>query len=262
MAHISNPGARAGGKPDKAWSFRRGAAVILLAFALYAALSVGHMQLVARTIGMEAYLGDGERLPASLLIVSQASKAAALMAAIWLLIVRPAPDGWRAVGFRAASLVWFLIAGGLGLLFVATGFGLVRILIDFVPSWSGFTAAPFTFADSGGAGVAASYLLMTVALTPIAEEVFFRSFLYRWMTGHHPVWAAALFSSIMFGASHIIPPQAINAALLSLALIWLYRASGSIWPAILAHAVNNAVGVTLASLAAEGRLPAWATAPG
>ncbi|TGY90338.1 CPBP family intramembrane metalloprotease [Marinicauda algicola] len=249
-------------RPGAGWGFYRGAGVILTAFGLYAVLSIVHMRTVAATIGMEAYLGDGERLPASLLLVSQASKAAALLAAIWLWLARRPSIGWASLGLRPAPPLWLVAGSAIGLAFVPAGLLIVKAVIAVMPAWAGFTGAAFAFADPASLWVSAAYLLMTIAITPFAEEVFFRGFLFQWMTGHRPVWLAALMSSAMFGAMHILPPQAINAALLALVLVWLLRASGSLWPGILAHAVNNAAGLLLGAAAAAGRLPDWLTPPG
>jgi membrane protease YdiL (CAAX protease family) len=52
-------------------------------------------------------------------------------------------------------------------------------------------------------------------------------------------------SSVMFGVAHILPPQAISAVLMALILCWLYWRTGSIWPAVVAHITNNALGISL-----------------
>lgn len=49
----------------------------------------------------------------------------------------------------------------------------------------------------------------------------------------------------MFGVAHILPPQAISAALMALLLCWLYWRTGSVWPAVAAHITNNALGIGL-----------------
>lgn len=244
------------------WRFTTGAGVILTAFGLYALASFAHMRIVAGTIGMEAYLGEGERLPASLLVISQASKAGALLFAIWLILARRRDIGWAGLGLRPASPGWLALGAGMGLVFVVTGLVLVKTLMAVLPAWAAFTGPPFAFGDASSFAVQAGFLVMTLAITPFAEEVFFRGFLFRWMTGHHPVWLAAVISSVMFGAMHIVPPQVINAALLSLVLIWIFAASGSLWPAIMAHAVNNTAGILLGAVAAAGHMPDWLTPPG
>lgn len=249
-------------KPAPLWKFRDGIIVLGAAMLAYTLMSWGHMAIVARTVGMEAYLGSGDRLPASILVVSQASKAAALLGALWLLGLLPKRLDWSAVGLRPVRAGWLILGGIAGLGFVVTGLLLVKALIAFIPDWAGMTRSPFAFGEANGWAMSAAFLALTFAITPFAEEVFFRGFLYKWMKGHRPVWVAALVSSAIFGASHIIPPQAINAFVLSLVLIWLYEKSGSIWPAVIAHAVNNIAGTLLSALAAQGHLPAFLTAPG
>lgn len=248
--------------PASPWKFRDGIIVLGAAMLAYTLMSWGHMAIVARTVGMEAYLGSGNRLPASILVISQASKAAALLAALWLLGLLPKRLDWSAVGLRPVRTGWLVLGAAAGLGFVVTGMLLVKTLIAFVPDWAGMTRSPFAFGEANGWAMSAAFLALTFAITPFAEEVFFRGFLYKWMKGHRPVWVAALVSSAIFGASHIIPPQAINAFFLSLVLIWIYEKSGSIWPAIVAHAVNNIAGTLLSALAAQGHLPAFLTAPG
>lgn len=249
-------------KPAKLWNFRDGIIVLGAAMLAYTLLSWGHMAIVARTIGVEAYLGSGDRLPASVLVISQASKAAALLGALWLVGLLPKRLDWSAVGLRPVGAGWLILGGLAGLVFVVTGFLLVKAMIALIPEWAGFTRSPIAFDGTNGWAMAVAFFVLTFAITPFAEEVFFRGFLYKWMKGHRPVWLAALVSSAIFGASHIIPPQAINAFVMALVLIWIYEKSGSIWPAVIAHAVNNIAGTWLSALAAQGHLPAFLTAPG
>ena len=65
------------------WRFRDGIIVLGTAMAAYTALSWGHMALVSETVGMEAYLGSGDSLPLKILVISQLSKAVALLGALW-----------------------------------------------------------------------------------------------------------------------------------------------------------------------------------
>lgn len=81
-------------------------------------------------------------------------------------------------------------------------------------------------------------------LVPLIEELFWRSFLMRWIDKsafltHAPAAVtlrAMLISSLIFGFEHTLWFAGILAGL---AYAWLYRASGSLWPAILAHGVTN-----------------------
>jgi CAAX prenyl protease-like protein len=81
-------------------------------------------------------------------------------------------------------------------------------------------------------------------VVPLMEELFWRSFLTRWIQEHHflelaPVQIelrAILISSVLFGFEHSLWLAGIVAGLV---YAWLYRASGNLWPPIIAHAVTN-----------------------
>ena len=83
-------------------------------------------------------------------------------------------------------------------------------------------------------------------VVPLMEELFWRSFLMRWIQEHHflelaPVQIglrAILISSVLFGLEHSLWLAGIVAGL---AYAWLYRASGNLWPPIIAHATTNLV---------------------
>ena len=91
-------------------------------------------------------------------------------------------------------------------------------------------------------------VLMVVGVGPLVEELLFRgvllsALLRRWHVG----WAVVL-SSLVFALIHLPGLQfqwyALPAlTLLALTLAWLRLHSASIWPAILAHATNNLLGV-------------------
>lgn len=81
-------------------------------------------------------------------------------------------------------------------------------------------------------------------VVPVMEELFWRSFLMRWIDRSDflalaPAAAslrAVLISSLLFGFEHSLWLAGILAGL---AYAWLYRASGNLWPAVLGHAVTN-----------------------
>jgi len=244
------------------WRFRDGIIVLASAMGGYMALSWAHMALVSHTVGLDVYLGAGDQLPLKILVISQLMKAVALLAALAFLGLRPRRLRWDAVGLRTVSPGWLLLGAVAGVLFTVTGAGLVKVLMGVAPAWSAMTRAPFSFGGDTAWVTTLSFVVMTVAITPFAEEVFFRGFVYKWMKGHRPIWVAALMSSVIFGASHIVPHQAVNAAVMGLVLIALYERSGSIWPAIVAHAVNNGLGVLIGALVERGLAPALFVPPG
>ncbi|WP_138511574.1 type II CAAX endopeptidase family protein [Maricaulis alexandrii] len=237
------------------WRFWHGAGVLAAAMTLYTGLSWGHMELVRQTVGMEAYLGNGPRLPVHVLLAGQWIKAVALIGVLVLLALWPKRLGWAAVGLRPVAGIWIALAICVALVLFLFRLGLARMIRWSLPGWADFMPDPFIFGAGQTVWMAGLYLVTTLVVTPVVEEVFFRGFLFKWMSGHRPVWLAAGLSSVMFGVMHILPPQAISAALMALVLCWLYWRTGSIWPAIAAHMTNNALGVVIGALGVSGLSP-------
>ncbi|MFN5046914.1 CAAX prenyl protease-related protein [Roseateles sp.] len=81
-------------------------------------------------------------------------------------------------------------------------------------------------------------------LVPVMEELFWRSFLMRWIA--HPQFErvdprqaglrAIVLSTFVFMLAHTLWLAAIVAGL---AYAWLYVRSGKLWTAVIAHAVTN-----------------------
>lgn len=96
----------------------------------------------------------------------------------------------------------------------------------------------------GALGTIAAGLLIVIA-APISEEIFFRGFIFGGFRRRLAFPAAALLSALIFGFSHYTGAGSIavvpQLALLGFALAWLYEETGSIYPPIAVHAVNNAL---------------------
>ncbi|MEW5769435.1 MAG: CAAX prenyl protease-related protein [Pseudomonadota bacterium] len=83
-------------------------------------------------------------------------------------------------------------------------------------------------------------------VVPVMEELFWRSFLMRWIDRTDFLSAsptatslrAIAISSLLFGLEHTLWFAGIIAGV---AYAWLYRASGSLWPPIIAHATTNGI---------------------
>jgi len=93
-------------------------------------------------------------------------------------------------------------------------------------------------------GLAAARLAGATLVVPVMEELFWRSFLLRWL--QHPSFLsvdpravgmkALLISSALFATEHRLWFAGLLAGL---AYAWLYKRSGNLWVPILAHAVTN-----------------------
>ncbi|WP_049623316.1 CPBP family intramembrane glutamic endopeptidase [Frateuria defendens] len=90
--------------------------------------------------------------------------------------------------------------------------------------------------------------LLAATVAPLIEELLFRGLLLSALLQRFGAgWAVAI-SSLLFATVHLpdlgflwyaVP----NLTLLAVALAWLRLRSGSLWPAVLAHGVNNLLAV-------------------
>jgi uncharacterized protein len=101
-----------------------------------------------------------------------------------------------------------------------------------------------------GTGTIALAVLVAVVVAPVAEELFFRGFLYRSLRARHGYWFAGLVSSFLFGLVHwqpegLLPSLPLMAGVAAAALAWayLYDRTGSILVPIASHMAFNLVGV-------------------
>ncbi|OPZ92921.1 MAG: CAAX amino terminal protease self- immunity [candidate division TA06 bacterium ADurb.Bin417] len=90
-------------------------------------------------------------------------------------------------------------------------------------------------------GLLLLYLAVIALAAPFLEEIIFRGFLFGTLRSLFGYRRAALYSSLIFASLH----QSVFAFLpifcLALALCWLYEKSGSLWPSVVLHLLNNTV---------------------
>ena len=98
-----------------------------------------------------------------------------------------------------------------------------------------------------GIGIAIFAVLAIIVLAPVAEEIFFRGFFFAGLRQKWSLWPSALLSGAVFGLVHAPtgPTAAIPLAGLGVGLAWLYNKTGSIYPSMLAHFLNNAIAISV-----------------
>jgi uncharacterized protein len=86
--------------------------------------------------------------------------------------------------------------------------------------------------------------LIIVVVAPLCEELFFRGFLYRILRGRLGLWPALVIDGSLFGAVHLASGGPLAVALiapLGFLLCLVYERSGSLYPCIALHALNNSI---------------------
>ncbi len=99
-----------------------------------------------------------------------------------------------------------------------------------------------------GANEGTALLLLSAGLTcvvaPVCEELLFRGFIFRALCNWRGVWPAAVLTGLLFGGIHVGSAPAVDLvplAGLGFALCLLYRYTGSLYPCIAAHSLNNSL---------------------
>ena len=211
-----------------ALNFRRSALVRVAPFAVFMAL------LALR--GMAPADGSWGFDPRWLYAL-QAGATAALLA-LW----------WREYGELARQA---LPNAHDGLLAVAVGLLVFVLWIHLDAPWMTLdTAATAPFVPKTAEGgldwpLIVARIAGAALLVPVMEELFWRSFLMRWLQS--PVFEAVpprgvglravVLSTFVFVLAHTLW---LAAAVAGLAYAWLYIRSGKLWVAVIAHGVTNA----------------------
>lgn len=186
-----------------------------------------------------------DRPPPPVEIAATAFQDAALIGSALLfarLTRRPRPwqFGLRATRFWPA-LGWLTVAWVGFIAFSATWVAVLDVKSkDRLPDELG--------ASQGGLTLIAVAVLVCV-VAPIAEEFFFRGYFFGALRTWKGIWPAAVITGIVFGAIHAgSAPVAylVPLAVFGFALCLLYARTGSLYPSIALHALNNslAFGVT------------------
>jgi uncharacterized protein len=152
---------------------------------------------------------------------------------------------FKALGFRKFKLSWLGIAVGLIFSyfffnafysFLLSLFGL-EMQRDVGPTFQELsTPWPLVFS--------------IVILAPLAEEIFFRGFVFNGLRARMDWWWAAVISAALFAGAHLDPLFLLPAFLMGFMFAFLYQKTNSIWPGMIAHFLVNSLAmiITLVSV--------------
>ncbi len=144
----------------------------------------------------------------------------------------------RELGVRRVSPRWLLISVGLGFGVIVTNIAVTVLVVVLTGPPSNLQADYQASAAAGGLAFVA-VLALGAVLTPIGEEFLFRGVLTNGLARYGP-WVAVLGSSAIFAVAHGITYILPVAFVVGVVAALLLRRTGSIWPGVIVHAVNNA----------------------
>lgn len=129
----------------------------------------------------------------------------------------------------------------LPLVILCLGWSVIRVaLILLMPEELLFVVEPPHYS---GNGIVVALAVLVVG--PIAEELFFRGWMFRGLRARYGFLWSAVLSSILFGLLHLNPGSILNSFLGGMLYAWLTYQTGSVWPAVVAHSLGNASGTVL-----------------
>ncbi|MDE6620785.1 MAG: ABC transporter permease [Lachnospiraceae bacterium] len=100
------------------------------------------------------------------------------------------------------------------------------------------------FSEIMGDNMAA--VLFVIALTPaVCEELLFRGLVFHAVKAKHRVATACIVTAALFGCFHLSLVKFVPTGLLGLILCLVVWRTGSIYPAMLMHCINNALSVVI-----------------
>ena len=147
----------------------------------------------------------------------------------WQFGLRPPRAGWRS----AAGMIVLLIVA----------FLLLNVIWQEL-----FKPEEEKILEQLGSNENAALLLLSAALTcvvaPISEELLFRGFIFSALRNWRGTLPAAVITGLLFGGVHAGSAPVLDLvplAGLGFGLCLLYRYTGSLYPGIVAHALNNSI---------------------
>ena len=205
------------------------------------------------TLPLAPFLHIEQGLTGGTFLVIALSTDIPMLVIVYVRLIMPGALTWRDLGLRPLPLDYTLrmgLAAGLGGLVVIDAIGTFLTQFGLRPN----QMDQFEFVLSEGPLSFALLLIAAAVIAPFVEELFFRGFLFGVYRRKQPVWLAYVVSSVLFTILHLEPNRmnvsqmaalSVGIFLLALILTWVYDHTGSLYPGMIAHAINNATGLIL-----------------
>lgn len=193
---------------------------------------------------------SGRALPSASLVVAMLATQLALLVVLGWRIVRPGVITFEAMGLTLRNVERQLnlgLIGGVAIFCLAIVVGLLMrglgVQQTQMQMFESLRQVPL--------GVFLIVLLVTAVLAPVAEESFFRGYIFTALRGRYGRPLAYVGSALLFAAIHFNLPALVPILLMAVGLTYLYDRSGSVVPGIIAHGINNGFALVILRLAPD-----------
>jgi len=214
------------------WSGREGVAVLVRGGALGAVLMTGFLLAPTGNVALRLALAAAANLaflPAILLAQRRLLRPAGLGLREGFGLAAPGRD----LGSLAGALLAVLALGQAG----QWGIDTVARTLDLSSHWTEWFEPDLAW---GGRAVVAVTLVDVVMLTPLFEELLFRGLLFATLRRGLGAPGAVVLSAAIFALAHGYGVLGFASVFWSACLwAWAYEKTGSLWPCIASHAVDN-----------------------
>jgi len=172
---------------------------------------------------------------------------------IYVRLIVPGALTWHDLGLRPLPIeriLRFGVGGGVAGLIANLAVTTLLSQVGLAPN----QLEQFNFALTDGLVAKVILLIFGALIAPFVEELFFRGFIFGMYRRRKPRWVAYAMSSVLFTGPHLLSGEsnlaqltglAVGIVVLALLLAWLYDTTDSLYPGMVAHALNNATGLIL-----------------
>jgi len=214
-------------------------------------------QVVVGTIVLAVMgVGSGQPIEGLPQIVATVAADVAFLGAMLVWLTWKARDWRRLVGiaFGAKGARDAAVGFGLGaLLYVVVGVVVAVPLLTIFRLLFGANVSP-PEQIPGGLSINAKLLtaFLALVLAPITEELFYRGIFYRSLRDRHGVFAGAVVSAVLFGASHVVDAPWRDVVFLQTLMVFtgvglalIYERRANLVADIAAHMAFNVIGIVI-----------------
>jgi len=209
--------------------------------------------LITAPLSLAGLLKVDQGLTAGTFVVAAVASDLPMLIFVYVRLIWPRALTWTELGLKPLPWGYTLRMGlgvGLGGLVVIDIVGTLLSQVGLKPN----QLEEFEFVQHEGPIAFVVLLVVASVVAPFFEELFFRGFLFGVYRRRQPLWLAYLVSSVLFTIPHLQPNRmnvnqmlglSVGIFMLAMLLAWVYERTGSLYPGMIAHALNNAVGLIL-----------------